>query len=367
MKVKIITDSMNGKLTGVGNYTRNVVENVERSNIIIEKINYKKITEDTKIYKNILEGKILETYGWYLTLPLRIKKEENVIIHNTSGAPTFFRFKNKSIFTVHDLTPITHGNKHKLGKKWIFQLFLPRTLKYADRIVAMSENTKKDILKCYPKIDKTKIKVVYPYASEDFRIIKDKKALLNCRKKYNLPEKFFLYVGTLEPRKNIDNILKAIAEIYNKVKIPLVIVGTKGWKYNSIFKKYRDLNLDKRVFFTGYVNQQDLPTIYNLAICLIYPSFYEGFGLPPLEAMKCGTPVITSNTSSLPEVVGNSEIMIDPNSVEELEQKMYKVATDKKLREKLRSQGLERSKKFNKEDFARKIISIYEELVPENK
>jgi len=364
MKIKIIADPLNEKLTGVGNYTRNIIKSAKENNLIVEEINYKKTGKNTVIYKNFFENKKFEKLLWYLSLPFRIKKEKNSIIHNTSGIPNFFHFKNKYIFTIHDLTILIYPKTHTLGSKLLLKLFLPRTLKYADEIVAMSENTKKDLIKFFPKIDKNKIKVVYPYASEDFKLISDKELLTKCKNKYNLPEKFFLYVGTLEPRKNIINLLKAISQNYSKLKIPLVIVGKKGWKYKSFFETYKRLNLEDIVIFTGFVDQEDLPEIYNLALCLIYPSYYEGFGLPPLEAMKCGIPVITSNVSSLPEVVGDAEIMIDPDDVNQLDHEMYKVATNETLRKKMIQQGFERAKKFNRSSFSKGIMNIYKELIP---
>ncbi len=140
--------------------------------------------------------------------------------------------------------------------------------------------------------------------------------------------------------------LKAFSEVYKKIPIPLVITGKKGWKYKRIFEMVKKLNLKKDVIFTGYVPEEDLPAIYNAADLFVYPSLYEGFGLPPLEAMACGTPVITSNTSSFPEVVGDAGIMVNPHDVDELAKVMYEVLTNDGLREDMIKKGLKQPKKI---------------------
>lgn len=366
IKIKIIIDSLNRELTGIGNYTENLIKNLRKFDLSLEYINYKKIDRyNSKIYPNLLKGHFLETYSWYLELPFLIRKEKNTIIHNPSQIPTFFKFKNKSVISVHDLTPLKFPKEHRFGKKILYEFLLPRTLKNASRIIAVSKSTKNDILKIFPKINSEKIKVIYFAANENYKVIKNEKNLDYIRKKYNLPNRFILFVGTIEPRKNIVRLLKAFSEVYKKIPIPLVITGKLGWKYKKIYYTYKKLNLEDKVIFTGYIDEKNLPSIYNLAAIFVYPSLYEGFGLPPLEAMACGTPVITSNTSSLPEVVGDAGIMTDPYNVDGLANVMREVLTNDGLREDMIKKGLKRSKMFSWEKTAKETLKVYEEIYNE--
>ena len=367
IKIKIIIDSLNKELTGIGNYTENLIKNLRKFDLSLEYINYKKIDRyNSKIYPNLLKGHFLETYSWYLELPFLIRKEKNTIIHNPSQIPTFFKFKNKSVISVHDLAPLKFPKVHKFGRKILYEFLLPRTLKNASRIIVASKSTKNDILKIFPKINSEKIKVIYFAANENYKVIKNEKKLDYIGKKYNLPNKFILFVGTIEPRKNIVRLLKAFSEVYKKIPILLVITGKLGWKYKKIYYTYKKLNLEDKVIFTGYVDEKDLPSIYNLATIFVLPSLYEGFGLTPLEAMQCGCPVVTSNVSSLPEIVGNAAIKVSPYSVKEIEDAIYSLLTNKKLRKKYIKKGLKQAKKFNWKKCAEETLEVYQEVYYEN-
>lgn len=367
IKIKIIIDSLNRELTGIGNYTENLIKNLRKFDLSLEYINYKKIDRyNSKIYPNLLKGHFLETYSWYLELPFLIRKEKNIIIHNPSQIPTFFKFKNKSVISVHDLTPLKFPKEHKFGRKILYEFLLPRTLKNASRIIVASKSTKNDILKIFPKINSEKIKVIYYAANENYKVIKNEKKIDYIGKKYNLPNRFILFVGTIEPRKNIIRLLKAFSEVYKKIPIPFVITGKWGWKYKKIYYTYKKLNLEDKVIFTGYIDEKDLPSIYNLATIFVLPSLYEGFGLTPLEAMQCGCPVVTSNVSSLPEIVGNAAIKVSPYSVKEIEDAMYSLLTNKKLRKKYIKKGLKQAKKFSWEKCAKETLEVYQEVYYEN-
>ena len=183
------------------------------------------------------------------------------------------------------------------------------------------------------------------------------------KKKHDITFPFILYLGTLEPRKNLKSLILAYNEIKKKFpEYKLIIGGAKGWGYKNIFQIIDNLGIDKDIIFTGYIPEKDLPSLYNSAELFVYPSFYEGFGLPPLEAMACGTPVITSNTSSLPEVVGNAGIMVDPNNVNQLADAMYKVLTDDNLRRDMIKKGLKRAKMFSWKKTAKETLKVYEEV-----
>lgn len=245
-----------------------------------------------------------------------------------------------------------------------YKFLFPRTLKTADRIIAVSNSTKRDLIN-YFNIPEEKIKVILEAADEKFKLL-NKEEINEVKQKYNLNFPFILYVGTLEARKNIPTLIKAFYKIKKKnIEHKLVIAGKKGWKYKEIFETIDKLDLQNDVVFTGYVSDEDLPALYNAADLFVYPSIYEGFGLPPLEAMACGTPVITSNTSSLPEVVGDAGIMVDPCDVDGLTQTMCDVLTNDGLREDMIKKGLERAKMFTWEKCARETLKVYEEVYNE--
>jgi glycosyltransferase involved in cell wall biosynthesis len=198
-------------------------------------------------------------------------------------------------------------------------------------------------------------------------------ALAAVRQKYDLPERFILYVGTIEPRKNLTALLEAYAALMERLSVcdlrpalsdvRLVIVGKKGWLYEGFFRRLHELGLEDRVLFTGYVPDEDLPAIYSAADLFVFPSLYEGFGLPVLEAMACGTPVIASNASSLPEVAGEAGIMIAPHDVRGLAEAMERLLMDKQLRAELRARGLERAKQFTWERAAAMTLEVYQDAL----
>jgi glycosyltransferase involved in cell wall biosynthesis len=249
--------------------------------------------------------------------------------------------------------------------------------KKADKIMADSFSTKEDLVNIY-KIDPAKIKVVYLGVSKDFKPIKkDNPQLKRVRKKYSLPaspsggpKPFILYFGTIEPRKNLILLIKAFEALKEKTiwkgfegdvfsDLKLVIAGAKGWLYKDIFKEVENSKYKKDIIFTGFVDDKDKPHLYNLANLFVYPSFFEGFGFPPLEAMACGVPTIVSNASSLPEIVGDGAVMIDPYNVDELAFAIRKVLEDKDLRENLIKKGLKQAKKFSWDKTAQEVLEVF--------
>jgi glycosyltransferase involved in cell wall biosynthesis len=302
----------------------------------------------------------------------------------------------RKIITFHDLS-FEHHSQLFSYRKILWQKFLMNTrqeARKADKIMADSFSTKEDLVKIY-KIDPTKIEVVYLGASKDFKLFKpacqqgrkDNPQLKKVRKKYNLPRSFILYFGTIEPRKNLILVIKAFEAlkeecaklglkttwkgfertIASKQREPLadlklVIAGAKGWLYKDIFEKVKNSKYKEDIIFTGFIDDKDKPYLYNLANIFVYPSFFEGFGFPPLEAMACGTPTIVSNASSLPEIVGNGAIMIDPYNVDELTFAIRKVLEDKDLQSDLIKKGLKQAKKFNWDKTAKEVLGIFKDL-----
>lgn len=233
----------------------------------------------------------------------------------------------------------------------------------ADAIIAISNHTKMDCIK-YLGIPEEKIRVIYEAADEIFKPEKIKEEMKNHLKdKYGIEFPFILSVGTLEKRKNLPNVLKAFYRLKktgNHHK--LVIVGKIGWKYNKIFSTMEELDLKKDVIFTGYVPDEDLVKIYNAADLFVFPSIYEGFGLPPLEAMACGCPVITSNTSSLPEVVGDAGVTVDPYDDKALADEMHRILSNDGFKTELSKKSLERAELFSWRQTAKETWNVYEEV-----
>ncbi|HXK40534.1 MAG TPA: glycosyltransferase family 1 protein [Candidatus Paceibacterota bacterium] len=269
----------------------------------------------------------------------------------------------KRVTTFHDLSYVHFPEHLTLRKKlWHNLQMIPDwQAKFSDKIIAVSESTKNDLINFY-KIDPARIEVIYSGINEiNFKTSDriDRSQLVGFKKSKGLPERFILYLGKLEPRKNIVSIIKAFnsLKLNSKYKdVGLVIAGSKGWLYEDIAKETDVAN--NRVIFTGQINDEERFLYYRAADVFVYPSFFEGFGFPPLEAMACGTPVITSRNSSLPEVVGGSAITVDPYDVSELELWITKLLDDKDLSGLMVKRGTEQSSKFNWRSTAIKTLEV---------
>jgi glycosyltransferase involved in cell wall biosynthesis len=233
----------------------------------------------------------------------------------------------------------------------------------ADFVVVDSANTQNELI-CLMDADPSRVEVVYPAISEAFQPIDDQDLLDGVRSKYNLHFPFLFWVSVIEPRKNVPRLLQAYARLKNDIDIPhrLVLGGGLGWMYEPVFQTVEELNLGEDVVFLGHVPDEDLPALYNLADVFVFPSIYEGFGIPPLEAMACGTPVVTSNTSSLPEAVGDAGLMAGPTDVDGIAEAVAQILTNPTLRQDLRRRGLERARLFTWKASAEKILAIYRRL-----
>ncbi len=271
-------------------------------------------------------------------------------------------YSGKVVVTCHDLISVFFPENLPLASRLFYSRWMPFCYRKAAMIIADSEHTKKDLMALL-KIPEEKIRVVHLAVSRDFRPIKSSKILANVQKKYRTGQKYFLHVGTLEPRKHLEFLVRAFAlAVKEGVEENLVITGKKGWYYDGLFKLVSKLNLKNRIIFTGYVEEKDLPALYSGATALLFPSLYEGFGLPPLEAMACGTPVISSNTSSLPEVVGRAGILLPPKDEALWAKNILKIVRDKALARTLSQLGPRTAAKFTWEETARKTVVVYKEV-----
>ena len=371
MKIAIIVDYLDDAPgSGIATYASNLTKNLIRIDSINDYflVNSKKDTS-LKDTQSIIIPRYQIPFGKeirkLLVIPKILNQKQIDLVHETYHfGPFILPTKYKKIVTIHDLTSILFGKTHKTLSVIRHKLGLSLMLKRSDKIIAVSYSTKQDLMN-YFKISDNKIKVIYEAADQIFQPLSSEK-VQHFKDKYDLNYQYILYVGTLEPRKNIPLIIKAFY-ILNKegFQHKLVIAGKKGWKYKTIYQLIDKLNLQKEVIFIGFIPDNDLPALYNAANLFVYPSLYEGFGLPPLEAMSCGCPVITSNISSLPEVVGDAGIMIDPYSVDELYEAMHKVLINEIVRKDMIKKGLERSQMFSWTKTAEETLKIYKEALNE--
>lgn len=260
------------------------------------------------------------------------------------------------LFTVHDITfltlPSLHNSRTRLMAGWA----LRRAVRIADAFIADAEFTAGELVRT-TGVGREKIHVIPLAADEAFRPTAD----TGCLSRLGIEEPFALYVGTLEPRKNLPLLLKAFATL-ERTDAKLVIAGTKGWMFEEIFALVEQLKLTSRVIFTGFVPDADLPALLSAAEVFVYPSLHEGFGLPVLEAMQCGTPVITTNVSSLPEVAGDAALMVSPEDVAGLASAMRRVLDEPALREEMRGRSLEQARRFSWRETAERTAEVYRQV-----
>ena len=359
-----------GKKTGVGWYIFNIVKGLVQNNKndytaeFINFMNRHNVKEQINYDVKIKQNKFIP-YKVYDILTQKLKISHNFLLGTKSDIYHFFNFtipkniKGKVIITIYDTVffsaPETMGDMKAISE-----------YKYAaersDLIITISESAKSDIIKHF-NVDEKKIQIVtpgidlqkYSYNYTDIE-------LENVRKKYDLPQNYILYLGTIEPRKNIERIVKAFKNYKKEVKddLKLVIVGNKGWKYDNIMKLIESMGTD--IIITGYIDEEDKIPIYKLAQFFVFPSLYEGFGMPVLEAMAAGVPVVTSNVSSLPEVAGDAAILVDPLSEDEIFEAYKKIRSDSNYREEMIQKGYEQAKKYQWKYSVKVLEQIYEKI-----
>lgn len=271
-----------------------------------------------------------------------------------------------TVFTLGDLTFLSHAQTHARLNRTFLRLMMPLFLRRADGIIAISASTQRDMEAQYGPLA-TPSRVIYPGVHSRFHLVADDRLLAQVRARYNLPERFVLYVGTIEPRKNLPVLIRAFqqAALEDQVAIEdakLVISGKKGWMYEKTFAQVQALGLEDRVIFTGFIPDDDLPALFSLADLFVFPSQYEGFGLPVLEAMACGTPVITSNLSSLPEVAGDAALLVSPTDIAGLAGAIRRVMGDAGLRLSMAEKGMAQVARFSWRRCALETVAFYEEI-----
>lgn len=378
---------MDARRTGVEEYTLNLLLNLfeidQKNDYVLFFNSWKEPAFNFSIFlnhKNVqlkrfkIPNKLLNLCFWYLNWP----KIDKMI----GGADIFFMPNiifgslskdTKLILTIHDLS-FERCPEHYSWKRRLWHIFInPKKMcERADKIIAVSDSTKNDLISLYNE-DSKKIITVFSAVSDDFKIIdRNDNKLIELKEKYKLPYRFILYFGTIEPRKNIQGIIRAYDELMrhsmqNKndilSKYELVIAGEKGWLSEQIFTEINKSKFKEKIRIINSIPNEEKTYLYNLAALFVYPSFFEGFGFPPLEAMKCGIPVVVSNNSSLPEVVGKGAIMIDPAKPNEIFAAMKEILLNNKLREMIIVHSRERAGVFDWKNTAAKYLDIINKMV----
>ncbi len=269
----------------------------------------------------------------------------------------------RSVVTIHDLGYLYYPEAHRLLDRLYLDLSTRYNARAATHLIADSLATKRDLIEHY-SIELNKITVVYPgYEEATFQPVRDGELIETVKVRYDIVGDYILFVGTLQPRKNLTRLIQAFSNLQSPISnIQLVIAGKKGWLYEKIFRQVEERGLEGRVVFTAYVPETDLPALLSGARLFVFPSLYEGFGLPVLEALACGTPVVCSNVSSLPEVAGDAAVLVDPLDVEEMTAAIERVLGDEKLRAGLIERGFEKAKKFSWEKCAHETLGVLESV-----
>lgn len=267
-----------------------------------------------------------------------------------------------TVLTVHDMIFKLFPEHQKRLNYWYLNATMPLYCRRADAIITVSESSKRDIITNYG-LDAVKVAVVYEAAAPEFAPA-PLAAVEDVRCRYGVPEQFMLHVGTVEPRKNLTRLVDALHSLRCRgLSIPLLVVGGKGWLYDEFFRRLEDLEMRDLVKFPGYVPSEDLPLLYNAATLTAMPSVYEGFGLPVLESMACGTPVVASGASSLPELGGSAARYLDPYDVEGMAEIIRDVWLDADLRVHMREQGLVQAARFSWERAAEETLRVYQRIL----
>lgn len=371
-----------GRRTGVEEYTLNILHHLfelDQKNDYVLFLNSFREAEtslawiekypNVSLKKSRFPNKFLNLFFWYLGWPkidqilggVDIFFMPNIIFNSLSR-------KVKSITAIHDLSFERYPEFFSL-KRRLWHVFVnPKKIcQKTDRIIAVSESTKKDLVSLY-KINSERIIVVPNGLSEKFRIInRNDEKLIKVKEKYQLPYKFILYFGTIEPRKNVFSVLQAFEKFRefaqkNKneefSKFKLVLAGADGWCNKKIYSSIEKSHWKNEIILINNVQEEDKEYLYNLASIFIYPSFFEGFGFPPLEAMASGVPVVVSNNSSVVEVVGKAGIFIDPGRPNEILLAIKNILANRDLREKISQRGIERATDFKWENSAKELLKL---------
>jgi len=364
MKIGLDARAIQGRFTGDSTYWRGLIEGLSRLGSDDESFIYldAALPKPELPASGNLRPRPLRAICWRAwsawSFPLALCRDGIEVAHVQYTIPPVMPCP--VITSIHDVSFKRHPEFFPRKDRLILDMGVRRARKQAFRILALSEYTKKELLDLYRMPDE-KVAVVYPGVDERFKPLDRAAARELVDREYGIGFPFVLTVGVIQPRKNLDRLLEGFAILKGILRSDhkLVVVGKYGWKQANLEQRIHELELAANVIFTGYVPHEDLPAFYSAADVFVYPSVYEGFGLPPLEAMACGAPVIAGDRSSLPEAVGEAGIMVDPYDPDAFARAMAGVLSSESLRAEMSALGLDQAKKFSWDRTAREAMTIY--------
>lgn len=350
MRVAILADPITNQKAGIHYYTKALVRHLDRLDSEIEYVIVaeKKLKYVKKLRQIVIRNNFFYPYKafrMFFIIPwVLIANKVDLVVEPAHFGPFNLPKRVKRVNIIHDLTPILFPQFHRFHSQILQRIFLKRILKKADHIITNSAYTTSDVIKYFP-FSKDKISYFYPGSDPLMKQIEG--GNLNLR--YHLPENYFLFVGTIEPRKNLKTLIRAFESFKSEKEsdYKLLIVGQIGWKSDHIIKLIERSKVSNEIELRGYVKRKDLPVYFSQARVTILPSIYEGFGLPVLESMSCGTPCIVSNVSSLPEVGADAVLTFSPEDSIELTKKMSEIHTNHKLYQQLKEKSIKRALDFD--------------------
>lgn len=357
------------KGSGIGTYTSNIINEFHKIDTVDKYLllccdNDISLLSD-KRFKYVMTSKKHTTFFDNIYIPNYLKKSNIDLYHiPQNGIGLNDNIECLKVVTIHDLIPYVMPETVGVGYLKNFLKFMPEIIEKSDAIITVSEYSKRDILKFFPSCNKEKIFVTPLAANSKYKVLNKEKCKKEVQKRYGFNSDYLLYIGGFSSRKNVKIIIDSLKDCRTSLnkEVKLLIAGAMRDDGLNIKEYCKNINMDNYVIFTDYIDDDFLPILYNGCSLFIYPSLYEGFGLPPLEAISCGTPVITSNTTSIPEVVKDSAILINPLSKNDLSHSITNIINNKDLQNQLISKGLIRSHDFSWRNTAINTLNIYKKV-----
>ena len=362
MKIAFIADALDFQYAGIHIYTREILKalvavDTENEYIVVRGKSGDKIDGAEELVipvrPNIPGHKRARLFT---SIPRAlVKADADVVVEPSHFGPFNLPKHIKRVTVLHDLTPFLSPDYHVFSSRVFHRLLMPGILRRADHVITVSEHTRHDMVVRFPFTEKKSTAILL--GRDELFIPKNDKSVLE---KYGIRQPYFLYVGTLEPRKNLNVLVDAYNTFRQRSGLnrQLVLVGKKGWKIDNLLEKIRQSPYQKDIILTGYVAREELPVLYTMSEIFVYPSLYEGFGLPVLEAMSCGARVITSEVSSLPEVGGDAVMYFDPNSANQLANLILQLSFDAPLLKILSEKSLVQAQQFSWKKTARETLAV---------
>jgi len=371
LNMRIGIDAHMAEREGTGNctYTQQLLKNLAEIDQRNEYVLY--VTDRTQAFysffknrRNFTIKELTLKSTWFRTI-FSLAKETYAdaidVLHVTYFAPPWHQ--GKLVVTIHDLAIYHYPIHFGFLEKTRFKIWVPYSARRAAKVITVSKFTKNDLAQTYC-LPASNIEAVYNGVGENFRPVSQSSQREIILKKYKISNPFIFALGRLNSRKNLNALILAFHHLSSSTPIPhsLIIAGKNDYRSSEIGSFIQNLNLERKVKMVGYVPDEELPAFFSSAVCFVFPSVFEGFGLPVVEAMACGCPVISSNTSAIPEVIGDAGILINPYDTGEISQAIFKMISDDRLRSKLREKGLKRAKLFSWKETARRTLSVYESV-----